>query len=84
MREIKFKYLVKRNSNGHIFSKIFTLAQIEDGDVNQWIKINIICRSELYKLQYTGRKDKKNKEIYANDILRTPHDSELKYLYHMS
>ena len=48
MREIKFRYVCVRE-NGHIFSRIFTLEQIESGEVRQWWELNLVGKSELYK-----------------------------------
>ncbi len=69
MREIKFRYTCKRD-NGHVFSRIFTLEQIESSEVRQWWELNHVGNYKLYKDQYTGLKDKQGKEIYEGDILR--------------
>jgi uncharacterized phage protein (TIGR01671 family) len=68
MRDIKFKYTCVRE-NGYIFSRIFTIEQIESGEVCQWWEMNHIGKSQIHKDQYIGRKDKNGKEIYEGDIV---------------
>lgn len=66
-REIKFRYTCKRD-NGHVFSQIFTLEQIESGDAKRWTNENLVGLFHLKKDQYIGQHDKNDKEIYEGDI----------------
>ena len=70
MKEIKFRYTCKRD-NGWIFSEIFTLNQIENGEVSLWIKVNIIKEEQITREQFTSFYDKNKKEVYNGDIIRT-------------
>jgi hypothetical protein len=71
MREIKFRYVYEDKMINSLFTKIFTLAEIQNGD-----PVDEICDSPTlkdYKIisidQYTGLKDSKGKEIYEGDFI---------------
>lgn len=70
MEQIKIKYIIKRH-NGHVCEKIFTLKEIESGDVLDWISINNAREEDIIKRQYTGINDELGVEIYEDhDICR--------------
>ncbi len=65
MREIKFRYTFQHNETGRIASVIKNLddeGPYLDHPSNKW--------TLLGRDQYTGAKDKNNKEIYEEDIVR--------------
>jgi len=63
MQEIKIRYTVKRK-NGFVFSEIFTLKQIEEGKVSEWIKVNYIVTDDLRKDLFTGKQDKSYNKLF--------------------
>lgn len=71
MRDIKFKYVYSDGES--VFTKCFTLDQIEAGD-----HFDEICDCPLLRdyritgrLQYTGLKDKNGDEMCQGDVIKT-------------
>lgn len=70
MREIKFKYYYSNGSN--VFSKIFTLEEIEQQLPTEEISDSPMLKG--YKIidrcQWTGLEDKNNIKIYEGDFVK--------------
>ena len=71
MREIKFRYTVIRE-NGYVFSEIFTLEQIEKGEVKIWSEMNHVNMDAVKKNQFIDLHDRTGKEIYDADVMLWP------------
>lgn len=67
-RELKFKYIVVRK-NGHVFSEVFTLNEIQNNKAYSFLSMNIVAEDELYICEFTGLFDKNGLEIYNGDIV---------------
>lgn len=70
-REIKFRIYTKDMG----MSKVVTLTELVLHPDHRWLTFNPII------MQYTGLKDKNNKEIYEGDILLTDFDDKVKVVF---
>ena len=70
MREIKFRYIWKRKTDGHIWIEIVPIECLENRGDKPFVHTNILNEWTLISRDmYTNLKDKNNKNIYKNDIL---------------
>ena len=65
-REIKFRYRIQ-DKTGKIITQIYTLEEIEMGLLSKYYSLDYKI---LSRDQYTGLKDKNDKEIYGGDIVK--------------
>ena len=76
MREIKVKYYAIKPKT--IISKIFTLYQIEIGEMLEWASKNYIYGGNLKKCLFTELNDKNGEDIYTDcDIFKFKYMEQL-------
>ena len=72
MREVKFRAWLKNRSKLCVvlsiyFDKSTTIVSVQDGVGKTWFELG---NKNAVLMQYTGLKDKHDKEIYEGDVLR--------------
>lgn len=72
----KFRY-IGCNISGKIFKAYFTLIEIENQFLFDWIKKNNIVQSSLLRDRWIGKYDINNQEIYENDCFEDEVDEIL-------
>ena len=81
MVDIKLKYLCERE-NGHCFSKVFKLYQIENGEAKEWMIVNNVYINDktVHRLRFTEQKDKNREDIYEGHIMKNPKNNVVVYI----
>jgi len=75
MKEIKFRYTFKNTVFGEIYSEIYTLEQIEKGELS-WIYYKSQTIKVVSRDLCTGRKDIHDEDIYDDDNVRSKSGNE--------
>ena len=68
MRNIKIRY-TRNIANGLPYSETFTIGQIENGEAQAWMALNLIDPVIAYRDLFTSYKDEEKTDIYENDIV---------------